>query len=229
METTRRSPWKRAIAIRATVLLAAALLLAWGCCDGLRVKLSRVGDFLQGIIDLSGSVSIEGSSSFGGDFAAWADIPAFDEGEIEFDLTGAVYFEGSDELDVDYDAADEELALLRADGAVIFAAWRGDKYTADKGVCWLGWVEGGEAKLAAAWCGDDAGVMYCGMPTSGQGEPTCDLCESSSGACAACDMDARLSACLPPKPTSGSVDVDVDIDIDIDVDMDLDEETCGAP
>jgi hypothetical protein len=66
--------------------------------------------------------------------------------------------------------------------------------------------------------------MYCATSNSGQGAPECDLCETSSGACAACDMGHRLTSCLPPKP-AGGIDIDVDIYIDIDVDLDVGAET----
>ena len=165
-------------------------------------------------------------AAFDGDFASWAEIPAFPVDEIETDLESAAYMGNVApfRFDMDYDAADEGVSLLVAlDAAlrplVVFASWRGDKYTADKGVCYLGWVEGGTARLAATWCGKGAGVMYCAMPASGEGAPTCELCDSADGACAACSMGGRLDSCLPKESIAGSVDLDVDIDFDLDGDL----------
>ena len=217
-------------------MFAAVLCLAWGCCVGATIKLSRIADFLSGIVEISGSASVEVSSSFDGDFAGWADIPAFSVEELDVDLSGAAYYEGSTSFDVDYDAAKEQVALLKAvdDAALgapmIFAAWSGDKYTIDGGVCYVGWVGDAEAHLAASWCGDGGGVMICSMSTVGAGALSCDLCEGSS-ACTPCSMNGRLEDCLPPEPTGGSIDLDVDIDIDIDIDIDVDNGlgTGGAP
>lgn len=226
------------IAIRAAVLLAAALATTWGCCDDPRINLSRIGDFLNGVLDLSLDLSIDElvSFSFDGDFAGWAGIPAFSTDEIEVDLTAAAYFEGDASFDIDLDALKEDVRLIAADVTgsavpVLFATWRGDKYTADKGVCYLGWVDETRLVLAATWCGDDSGVMYCWRPDNGMGDPSCELCETSTGGCTGCAMNERLTACLPPKPASIDVDVDIDIDIDIDIDMDMDVggDTCGAP
>jgi hypothetical protein len=232
MRTIGQASGPRRIASRAAAL-AAALFLAWGCCVGATIKLSRVADFLSGVIEISGSASVEVSSSFDGDFAGWADIPAFSEDELDVDLSGAAYYEGSESFDVDYDAANEQVALLRAvapaaPGApMIFAAWSGDKYTIDGGVCYVGWVGDAEAHLAASWCGDGGGVMVCSMPIASS-TASCDLCEGSSP-CTPCDPGGRLEDCLPAEPTGGSVDLDVDIDIDIDIDIDVGDDTGGAP
>jgi hypothetical protein len=224
-------------------LAAAASLAAWGCCDGLSIRLSRVADFLSGVVSVSGEVSAEFSSSdpglatasFDGDFASFADIPAFPADQIETDLSAAAYLGRHAARDVDCDAAEEDMTVLYADVAspaadVVFASWSGDAYTADKGVCYLGWVEGGEARLAASWCGDDSGLMYCSMPTAAAvAAPTCELCDSESGACAACDMGGRLFSCLPPKSVSGGIDIDIDIDFDHDGDLAPFEDSDGAP
>jgi hypothetical protein len=227
----------RGNAIRAAVLLAAALLLAWGCCDGARIKLSRIADFLSGVVEISIDLSMDEfvSASFDGNFAAWAEIPAFSVDEIETDLTAALYATGSASFDMDNDAAAESVVVLAADddstfvAPIFFASWRGDKYTADKGVCYLGWVDETQVRIAATWCGDATGVMYCTTSKSGQGAPECDLCEASSGACAACDLDGRMTSCLPPKPLSGSIDIDVDIDLDVDFDVSAGAEACCVP
>lgn len=235
MRDTRRESRAKRIA-PAIAGIAAALLLAWGCCAGVSLKLGRVGDFLSGVVEISGSVSVDAmvSSSFDGDFAGWADIPAFSAEEFDIDLSGAVYFEASHSFDVDYDAAAEDLRLLAADDPdvlgepAIFAAWAGDKYTADAGVCYVGWVGATEVHLAASWCGDDGGVMLCDMPSGAAAGPTCRQCLGGSS-CTDCDMGGDMEDCLPPAPSSGSVDLDVDVDIDIDIDIDVDLGVGGAP
>ena len=236
MTTKRRLPRSWAAAFRAATLAAAAGALAWGCCDGLSLRLSRMADFLSGVIDLSAAVSVSGlaSATFNGDFATWADVPAFPAGEIDLDLTGAAWVGGSEKRDMDYDAAKEKVTLLAAQGGAlaapaVFATWRGDRYTADKGVCYLGWVDGALVRLAAAWCGDESGLMYCEMPSSGTGAPSCELCDAETGACNACDMHDREKSCLPPKSVSGGIDIDIDIDFDHDQDVMLDTDPDGAP
>jgi hypothetical protein len=233
MGINKRATRTRRIASCAAAL-AAALLLAWGCCVGATIKIGRIGDFLNGVIAVSAEVSIDAftSFSFDGDFAAWADIPAFAVDAIEADLSTAVYTSGEASLDIDYDAADEGLALLAADDPalsepMLFAAWSGDKYTMDEDVCYLGWLDANSVHIAAGRCGDGTGVMYCWRPDNGMGDPYCELCES--GGCAPCDMTGDLDDCLPPAPSSGSIDLDVDVDIDIDIDIDVDNGTGGAP
>jgi hypothetical protein len=236
METRRRIPSTWAIPIRAAAKVAAAALLAWGCCDGLSLRLSRMADFLFGVIELSAEVSASGLASvtFSGDFAGFADIPAFPADEVDLDLTGAAYVGGSAKRDVDYDAAKEKVTLLVAQGGAlaapaVFAKWHGDRYTADKGVCYLGWVDGPLVRLAATWCGDESGLMYCEMPSNETGAPSCELCDAETGSCAACDMGDREKACLPPKSVSGGIDIDIDIDFDHDQDVALDTDPDGAP
>lgn len=230
----------KAGAATALALAAAVAALAWGCCDGLSIRLSRMADFLGGVIDVSAEVSADVSGAglvgvaFDGDFAGFADIPAFPAGEIAADLSGAAWSGGGGSFDMDYDAAREDVALLAAQGGalaspLVFASWRGDRYTADKGVCWLGWVEGAEARLAASWCGDETGLMYCEMPTVEGATPACELCDAETGGCAACDMGGRLKSCLPEKSVSGSIDIDIDIDFDHDQDVEADADTDGAP
>jgi hypothetical protein len=220
-------------AFRAAVLAAAVLLLAWGCCGNPSIKIGRIADFLNGVISISIELSLStfATMTFDGDFGAWAAIPEFSTDEITADLSAAAFFHSKMSFDVDYDAADEGIELLGADDAALsrplfFASWRGDKYTADSGVCYLGWVDEDEVRLAASWCGEDEGVMYCSMHASGYGVLSCELCEAGS-ACVTCDMGGELNACLPTK-ISGSIDIDVDIDIDIDVDVDVGIGECGG-
>jgi hypothetical protein len=220
--------------ILAICALAAGLALA-ACCRDLSLGLGRVRDFLAGVLDLSLTVDAEafGSTGFEGDFDGWSDIPLFDSGEIATDLSGAAWGEALLDVDLDLDGVAEGTRLLLPDGVstsgnrLVFVSWRGDAYTVDKGVCWLGWAEGGSVKLAAARCGQPTGVMYCSMPAAEGGTVSCELCPAS-GSCAACDMDGDLDECLPEEEGGGSIDIDVDIDADIDLDMDADR-TAGEP
>jgi hypothetical protein len=225
--------------IRTILFLAAATsILAGSCCDGLSIRLSRIFDFLSGVGEISAEVSASDTGfetvSFNGDFATWSNIPAFPADEIGVDLTSATYLGGSAKHDVDFDASRENVTLLvPVDAALapltVFASWHGDKYTADKGVCYLGWVDGTEIRLAATWCGDDSGLMYCAMPDTKAGTPWCELCDAEDGTCAPCPMSGRLDSCLPPKSASGSIDIDIDIDIDFDHDPDVWIDADGAP
>ena len=229
---------------RAAVFALTTAAFAAGCCDGLSIRLSRMVDFLSGVVGISGSVSADVAASdsafasvvFSGDFAGFADIPAFPSDEVETDLSGATWLGGGVAFDMDYDASDEDVTVLFADvpspGAdVVFSSWRGDAYTADKGVCYLGWAESGEARLAATWCGEESGLMFCSMPAGVAGAaPSCERCDAQTGSCTACDMSDRLKSCLPKKSASGSVDIDIDIDIDFDHDGELsvDSDADGA-
>jgi hypothetical protein len=211
-----------------SVLLAlAALLLVSACCD-LSFKLGRVKAFLSGVFELAveGEISGWAQVEFSGDFGAFAYLPAFDDDAIETDVSTAEFSLAHVDYDVDYDASDEYISGLRAEGAgspVVFVFWRGDKYTVDKGVCYLGWFEGGDARLAANHCGQDNGAMYCTMPVTNEDATYCERC-SGGGACESCDMGQSLSKCLPDKEEGGGADLDIDIDIDIDIDLDLDVE-----
>jgi hypothetical protein len=213
------------------ILALAATLATSACCRDLSLGLGRVRDFLSGVLDLSLTVDagVFVSSSFSGSFDAWADIPLFDSGEISTDLSAATWAEALIEVDIDLDGLAEDARLLLPEGVatggnrLVFVSWRGDAYTVDKGVCYLGWVEGGRVELAASRCGEDLGVMRCSMPTAGGGALSCRLCPAS-GSCAACDTGGDLDDCLPEKEGGGSIDIDVDIDADIDADIDFDRD-----
>ncbi|HUT77345.1 MAG TPA: hypothetical protein VM285_06650 [Polyangia bacterium] len=217
------------------VLALVAGLAFLACCRDLSLGLWRVRDFLSGVLDISLTVDAEifVSTGFEGDFDDWSDIPLFDDGEIETDLTAAAYSGALFEIDLDFDGIEEKTSLILAEGAAasgnrpIFVAWEGDSYTVDKGVCYLGWAENGDVKLAAARCGQSTGVMYCSMPQNSEDLARCELCPAS-GACTPCDMDGELDDCLPEKEAGGSIDIDIDIDADIDLDMDADR-SAGEP
>lgn len=212
--------------LRAGLIALLAVLLVSACCDNLWIKLGRVKLYLSGVFELAveGEISGWAEVEFSGDFGAFANLPAFDETEIETDISAAVFSLAHVEYDADYDAADERISGLRAEGLgapVVFVTWRGDKYTVDKGVCYLGWVEGGEIKLAANHCGQDNGAMYCYQPGASEELTYCERC-TAGGVCESCDMGARLKKCLPAEEKGASADLDIDIDIDIDIDLDLD-------
>ncbi len=220
------------------VILALVVGLALAaCCRDLSLGMGRVRDFLSGVLDISLSVDVDVfvSSSFSGGFDAWADIPLFDSGEVATDLSAATWGEALLDFDLDLDGAAEDTRLLLPDGVptsgsrLVFVSWRGDSYTVDKGVCYLGWAEGGRVKLVAARCGEATGLMVCSMPATGGDTVSCELCPAS-GSCELCDMGGDLDDCLPEKKVGGSIDIDVDIDVDIDLDIDLDaNRSAGEP
>jgi hypothetical protein len=220
------------------VVLALVLGLALAaCCRDLSLGLWRVRDFLSGVLELSLTVEVEAfvPTGFSGDFDDWSDIPLFDSGEISTELSGAAWGEAWLGFDLDLDGLDEDARLLLAGGvpssgnSPVFVSWRGDAYTVDRGVCWLGWVEGGSVKLAAARCGQPTGVMVCSMPAGNEDLARCELCPAS-GACATCDMEGDLDECLPEKEAGGGVDLDIDVDIDVDIDLDMDaDRSAGEP
>jgi hypothetical protein len=213
-------------------MLCACALVVWACCNSSSIKLGRMADFLAGVFEVSFEVEVDASfsTSFDGDLAGWADIPSFDEGRVIVDLSAASFTRGQLAYDLDWDVVDEQLELrLARDGLedVLFIAWRGDQYTSDNKVCYLGWSEAGEATVAAAVCGEQTGAMYCTMPRGGDdGEMHCEACDES-GHCLTCDPDGTVKECLPDKASGGSVDLDVDIDVDVDIDADVDLATAG--
>ena len=209
--------------------LLAVLLTAAACCVSGSIKLRRVRDFMAGVLDVTIQLDASATASydFDGDLGGFADIPAFFDAEVEAELGADGFAAGFVEADVDFDAFEEELRLLVAEGVysggrpLVFTSWRGESYTADKGVCYLGWCEQGEVHLAANHCGQSNGYMRCSMPEDDELLARCETC-SSPGQCAECDLSKTLSKCLPEKEGGGSIDIDVDIDIDIDADIDLD-------
>jgi len=221
--------------LRRPILVVCALVVGLAlaaCCRDLSLSLGRVRDFLSGVLEIS--LTAEGSlfvsSSFSGDFRGFANIPLFDEGGIAADLSGATWQAAVLEFDVDLDGFAEETRLLLPQGVqasgsrLIFVAWRGDSYTVDKGVCYLGWPESGRVKLAASRCGKSSGVMYCSMPANDETLARCEFCPAT-GACGACDMTGDFDDCLPAEKISGSLDIDIDIDADIDFDLDHDRDS----
>jgi hypothetical protein len=221
----RRSAGK--IAWRA---LALALLLS-SCCVSGSIGLGRVSGFMEGVLEISADLNLEGfvDHDFAGGAGVWADVGSFDQTRVETDLSAAVFTQANIVHDVDDDVFEERISLLRAvtsaavGGEVLFVSWTGDEYTVDKGVCYLGWLEGSEVKLAASYCEVNLGTMYCTANQSSDPRPSCETCDSD-GMCIACDMGKSLDACLPPKSIGGSVDLDIDIDIDIDIDVATDDE-----
>jgi len=210
----------------AGVTLAVAVAVV-ACCT-MEFKLGRVRAFMSGVFEVAVEMQIEGwiSVDFSGDLGAFANLPAFDDGEVVTDIASDQFSLAHVEDDIDDDASDEQLSVLRATGAgapVTFVFWRGDAYTVDKGVCYLGWAEGGEVKLAANWCKQENGAMYCHMPGADEQLAYCERCKAD-GSCEACSMQMGLEECLPKKKDSGGLDLDIDIDIDIDIDWDLDVE-----
>ncbi|MFO8073163.1 MAG: hypothetical protein R6V85_14925 [Polyangia bacterium] len=215
--------------IIAVALLLAAALAASSCCDDLRIRLGRVRDFLSGVYELTVEVDISGfaETSFDGDVAGWARIPRLSLSEIDADLAASSYSSAQASFDVDWDASSEKIEMLAVEEAygvgarpLILMKWKGDRFTVDKGVCYLSWVEGSRIELAAAYCGESTGAMYCEMSEGYPENASCVGCDAD-GQCVPCKMDKRLGACLPPEEKSGSVDIDVDIDIDIDLDVDV--------
>jgi len=215
-----------------TALLAAVALSA--CCASGSIGLGRIADFLSGVLEVSLETSSSGYVTYAlsGSLGGWADIPSLDEARLELDLSAATWADRFVDYDVDYDAVDEALRLLRAEtgaaagGELVFVSWSGDAYTADKGVCYLGWVGEDETVIAASYCGETTGAMYCSMNRGAQGKAECESCDET-GDCAACDLTKSLEACLPPEESGASLDIDVDIDIDIDIDMDIDMDGSG--
>ncbi len=209
--------------------LVFALLLASACCKEGSLRLGRISGFLSGVFEVAFELDIDGyaSFSFDGDTGGWARIPAFDDERIVTDLSAAAFSGNQVEHDVDWDASDETLYLVLAQEIglsipdILFVRWKGDSYTADKGVCYLGWTEHGEVKIAASRCDDDIGVMYCRMNQWSDGPAVCESCYTGQS-CELCDMTESLGDCLPDDSSGSSVDIDVDIDIDIDIDMDVD-------
>ncbi len=210
--------------------LVFTLLLAAACCTNGDLRLGRISAFLSGVFEVAFELEIDGyiSFDFDDDLGDWAQIPAFDDARIETDLSAAAFSRNNlVKYDVDWDAFDEPLELLLAQDIgsgisdLLLVQWRGDAYTADKGVCYLGWTEHGEVKLAASHCDDDIGIMYCRMNQWSDGPAVCESCYTGQS-CTLCDMKESLGKCLPDDSPGSSVDLDVDIDIDIDIDMDVD-------
>jgi len=205
--------------------LVFTLLLVSACCDGGSISLGRISAFLSGVFEVTFELEIDGSftSNYDGDPGGWAQIPALDDTRIETDLSATTFSESLVKYDVDLDVIDEPLKILLVQDTseVFFIQWSGDAYTADKGVCYLGWHEFGAVKIAASHCDDDVGVMYCRMNQGSDGPATCIGCYADEP-CVPCDMKESLGKCLPSSSSGSSVDLDVDIDIDIDIDMDVD-------
>jgi hypothetical protein len=223
--TRHRAP--RAALLLVLVALASAVWIA-ACCESISIKLGRISDFLVGVFDISigGEVDIEGylSVEFSGDLSAWSQIPSFDGTAVETDISAAVFSTAEVKYDVDYDAKKERIRVLRAEdgGApLLFLGWHGDSYTQDGDVCYLGWVEQQQVNLAAGYCKQATGAMYCRMPTANEDALYCERCPEGS-ACVTCEHGTKLKKCLPPEPEGFGADLDIDIDIDIDMDIDLD-------
>ena len=214
---------KRVFKLAASALFATAIG-ASGCCDEASLNMSRISGFLEGVVDLRTELDLStfASLSFSGTIGSWAHVPSLSQYRIEADLSDVEYSSGSVEYDVDFDGADERIRVVEtvkgSGQQLLFASWKGDEYTLDDDVCYLGWVEGGVVKLAASPCGEDAGTMFCDQLLSGATDPDCERCNAAGLGCVDCDMSGDLNDCLPEE--KGGVDLDVDIDADAGTEVD---------
>ena len=206
--------------------LVFSLLLVSACCDKGSLRLRRISAFLSGVFEVAFELEIDGYASFDfdGDAGDWARIPAFDGARIATDLSAAAFSRQQAGYDVDWDAVDETIRLVLAENAdpdipdLLLIQWGGDAYTADKGVCYLGWTEQGQVKIAASHCDDDIGVMYCRMSGSTAGvapiivnrgpivaRPTSTSSSTTRSASMRLWVVSRLTSRLSPRPPRACV------------------------
>ncbi len=167
-----------------------------------------------------------------GSVGEWAGIPAFDDDELNLVLTSATFEAGETSYDIDDDAYDENVRVLRVTTSTederLLVAWQGDKFTLDKKQCYLGWQEGTTTRLVTAPCGENDVATYLRVEDGDESSLEAEVC-SPGGGCAKCDAGDDIEECGPDRadelPPSGDGDADTDTDTDTDTDADADTDT----
>ncbi len=146
-------------------------------------------------------------------FSGWAGLSGAADARIGFDPEGLDAFETTMDVDIDDDGVDESVSFVAfASGAPddperVFAAWRGDKYTFDAGICYLLWSEGDTIEMLSGPCengGEGAPVLSCTLGSGRQGKFGCDAC-GDAGECVACENGESVASCM----TDGARELDV--------------------
>jgi hypothetical protein len=158
------------------------------------------------VIDID--FSFESEIMFDGDLAAWADLGAATAAVFDYDFTGKTAYALELELDIDNDGVAETVKfLLFSDGSGSdyehgFASWRGDRYSFDRGYCYVLSWEGDDALLMSGPCGSTGPALACPMQSGEADSSNCQVCDAS-GECAACS-ESTVSACIE----EGSAELD---------------------
>ena len=184
-----------------------ALVALQSCCD----------DYELGVPDLGGRMSFGADVAFDFDFdwdmqidwdfdldlrwAGWSNIRWASDFNIDIDLSGMLAFETETDQDIDDDGVAEKVRLLAfseddpADPYVVFAAWKGDKYSFDEGRCYLLWQKGDTVELLSAACDKAEPALHCVMTRGKPGSLQCDAC-NQYGVCAECNAKGSVSSCV---------------------------------
>lgn len=170
-----------------------ALLLAEACCETPKFS---VGDLkadarfsLNVSLDIDFDVDTE--LDFHGDLAAWSKLGAVTAASLSVDLDGLKAYQRLVRVDIDDDGVAEAVSYLAFGSAPRaiehgFARWEGDKYTFNKGACYLLSWHGDEATLVSARCDSDGAALFCSIDSAGSDDVSCEVCDGA-GECAACD------------------------------------------
>lgn len=184
----------------AGVLLAEAV--GHGCCEDFEPTLGGEYARMDLGFDLAFQVEFDWDmqTKFEGSLAVWSKIHAAVDANIAFAPEGLVAFSTSVEGDVDGDGVSEQLRLLAfADDPShperVFAAWEGDKYSFDTGICYVLWWQGDTVELLRAECGAQEPAVHCVLEAGDRSSLACQAC-NDLGVCANCEVDLSVAACM---------------------------------
>lgn len=197
-------------------LLLGTLLNVSSCCDKPEFEVTDMR--LRAEFSFSVAIEIEFSLdleiSFDGDLAAWGNLGAATAAAFDYDFSGKTAYAQRLQVDIDDDGVAESVDfLVFSDGAPSdydhgFAAWRGDRYSFDKGYCYvLSWQDD-SAVLMSARCGSTEPALACPLESGEADTSECEVCDAT-GACAACgsstvaDCIDEGSAALEPDEPMG--------------------------
>ncbi|MBN2528579.1 MAG: hypothetical protein JXR76_19475 [Deltaproteobacteria bacterium] len=219
---------KRRFRILAVVLLFALALP--GCCEKADLEMGRFDGFASGVLDFNVrlradahfSATVNGSLSGSLSFEGWSDISWFTPADLGIDISAGAIFNSSPRnangqlvsavrMDMDNDAYDETVYVLKviepSGNTRWFYQWKGDKYTLDKGVTYLGWTERvvregqsvGAINVVSADSVSEVGAIK--VTTFTNGAPVEYVACQTTQNCGYCTAETTLDDCLDQSRT----------------------------
>jgi hypothetical protein len=184
-------------------VLVLSTLVVQACCSDYKLRVGKLRGQMDLGFDVAADVDFDWDMQFDFDFdwAGWAKISAATDATLDFDFAGSLTFRTRTTGDVDDDGVDEKVRLLAVaedDPSApdrVFASWEGDKYSFDRGMCYLLWWEGKRIELLSASCDQIEPALHCVMTRGKEASLSCDVC-NGNGACMECGAQQTVDDCI---------------------------------
>jgi hypothetical protein len=185
------------------VLALSTLVVAQACCSDYQLRVGKLRGQMDFGFDVAADVEFDWDMQFNFDFdwTGWAKISAATAANLDFDGFGSLTFGTRTSGDVDDDGVDERVRLVAVAGDEpaepdrVFAAWEGDEYSFDEGICYLLWWDGKQIDLLSSRCGNDEPALHCVMTRGNEASLSCDVC-NGNGACTECSAQQTVDDCI---------------------------------